>query len=157
MERGNHVEHRISAGSIAIKDDSILLVRHYEEGVYNFWVPPGGGVEKNETLLQCAKRETFEETAINVVPKRIVYLEQFILDDCHFVKSWIVSDIVGGSISSMNKEDNETFLVDAKFVKLDQLAQMNVYPKLLSTPTFLEDVEKGFPEFRYLGLTPKLV
>jgi len=44
-------------------DNSVLLVRHtYRQG----WHFPGGGVEHDETVLDAAARETFEETGIRI-------------------------------------------------------------------------------------------
>lgn len=42
-----------------IHDDKVWLVRHtYIPG----WFMPGGGLKRNETLEQAARREAFEET-----------------------------------------------------------------------------------------------
>jgi 8-oxo-dGTP pyrophosphatase MutT (NUDIX family) len=48
----------------------LLLVRHEErESGRAWWVLPGGGLERGETLAQAAVREVYEETG---VPVRIV-------------------------------------------------------------------------------------
>jgi len=47
-------------------DDSVLLIRNsYREG-YFF---PGGHIGKNETAIQAAVRELYEETGLTVSPK----------------------------------------------------------------------------------------
>ena len=51
------MRHRISAGVIVDVDDRILLVRHLKPTVYDFWVPPGGGVEGTEDLRATVQRE----------------------------------------------------------------------------------------------------
>jgi 8-oxo-dGTP pyrophosphatase MutT (NUDIX family) len=41
----------------------VLLVKHKKLGV---WIYPGGNIEENENPLECAIRETEEETGISV-------------------------------------------------------------------------------------------
>jgi 8-oxo-dGTP diphosphatase len=48
-----------------IKDDSILMVRQTYKG-NTFWTFPGGRIETNETPLDCAIRETKEETDLEI-------------------------------------------------------------------------------------------
>jgi 8-oxo-dGTP diphosphatase len=56
------LQHRISVGALVIREGNLLLARHYSPGKYDFWAPPGGGVEEDEELAVAAERETFEET-----------------------------------------------------------------------------------------------
>ena len=56
----------IAAVFLLREDGAVLLqLRDNIKGLRNAgkWVPPGGGVEQNESLTQCAYRELFEETA----------------------------------------------------------------------------------------------
>jgi 8-oxo-dGTP pyrophosphatase MutT (NUDIX family) len=55
-----------TAGIVAYKDDSVLLVRHTEKsrlpsGIYGF---PAGRVERREEAIDTAIRELFEETGL---------------------------------------------------------------------------------------------
>ena len=45
------------------KENKVLL--HWHKKVKT-WLPPGGHIEKNETPIEAALRETFEETGLNV-------------------------------------------------------------------------------------------
>lgn len=48
---------------ILLKDDHILLVRHtYMDK--NSWYFPGGGLKRDETMEQAARREAWEETGV---------------------------------------------------------------------------------------------
>jgi 8-oxo-dGTP diphosphatase len=48
-----------------ITDDSILMVRQTYKG-NTFWTFPGGRIETNEEPLNCAIRETKEETGLDI-------------------------------------------------------------------------------------------
>ena len=69
------MKHRIRAAAIVVEGDSMLLVKHQGHGPedgYVWWVPPGGGVEGEESLEECARRETLEETGLSVKLGNIV-------------------------------------------------------------------------------------
>ena len=76
--RITQLKHRISVGALTLKDKRLLLARHYDQGKYDFWAPPGGGVEGEEELSDAVEREVFEETQIRVKAKRIAYIDELI-------------------------------------------------------------------------------
>lgn len=59
---------------LADRDDRILLIRIVDDGMLQvpddppapptYWIAPGGGAEPDETLVETARREVFEETGI---------------------------------------------------------------------------------------------
>lgn len=69
------MQHRIRAAAIIINDNKILLVKHvHPETGHEWWVPPGGGVEEiDNSIFDCAKRETFEETNLKIDVSRLLY------------------------------------------------------------------------------------
>ena len=60
-------QSRTIAAVFLLRDDgaALLQLRDNKPGLRNAgkWVPPGGGLEENESLIGCAYREFFEETA----------------------------------------------------------------------------------------------
>lgn len=61
---------RISAGLLIRYKDNILLCKSKGDEKSN-WAPPKGNVEKGETLIQAAIRETYEEIGIYIDPSKI--------------------------------------------------------------------------------------
>jgi ADP-ribose pyrophosphatase YjhB (NUDIX family) len=87
------MRYGISAAALVIQNRQVLLVNHKAAGQYDFWLPPGGRVEGEESIFECARRETFEETGLAVQPDRILYIQEFTEPDYHFCKFFIVLDL----------------------------------------------------------------
>ena len=146
------MRYGISAGAIIVdKQDRILLVHHQEKDKFDFWVPPGGQLEGNESIYDCARREVHEETGLQVRLGEILYIQEFWEPDYHFVKFFIRGDVIGGSLTTQNKEENENFLVAARFFSQLELQELIVFPEILKSQFWL-DWKSGDLPTRYLGL-----
>jgi len=64
-----------------LKNDKVLLLKK-NPGLFGAgkWNAPGGKQQSDETVEECAVRETFEETGLRVRPKKIAILEFFKYD-----------------------------------------------------------------------------
>ena len=76
----NNLHGHITASGLVIKNDKVLLIRHPFIGKY---FQPGGHIDENETPLEAAIREVYEETGWKCSPYRA---NQQILDvDFHLI------------------------------------------------------------------------
>lgn len=57
---------KIVAGCLPVWEDKVLLCRRAIEPRYGLWTLPAGFMEKGETTLEAAMRETLEEARANV-------------------------------------------------------------------------------------------
>ena len=145
------MRYGISAASLVVKNERLLLVHHREEGKYNFWVPPGGSLKGSESIFDCARRETLEETGLNVELDSILYIQEFWEPDYHFVKFFILASSAGGELTLANRDANESFLVDARWFSRDELQSLNVFPLPLKDQFWEERLAQPVTA-RYLGL-----
>jgi ADP-ribose pyrophosphatase YjhB (NUDIX family) len=53
----------VRCSTLVLRDGAILLCRHRSD---DEWVLPGGAPHRNESPIQCAERETLQETSIAV-------------------------------------------------------------------------------------------
>lgn len=144
------MRYGISSAGIVVEGGKVLLAHHVEPG-YDFWTLPGGRLEGNESVFDCARREMAEETSLAVELDRIVYIQEFAEPDYHFSKFFILCSGYTGEPTIANKPDGEDHLVGLRFMSKPEIQELEVYPEVLYG-RFWEDLDLGFPETRYLGL-----
>ena len=57
---------KVGVGVIIVKEGKILLGKRKNAHGEGTWCPPGGHLELGESYEECAKRETFEETGLQI-------------------------------------------------------------------------------------------
>ena len=142
-----------------VEGDSVLLVQHQHDELHggeSWWVPPGGGVDGEESLVECAQRETLEETGLSVELGRIAYIREFVEPGYHHCEVFFMAASYSGTLltggnSGTGIFDVDHMIKDVRFVPRDEMAGMTIYPGELKT-TFWEDLESGFSGTKYLGV-----
>jgi len=140
----------ISAAAVIVQDERILLLNHTEEGSYDFWTPPGGRLESPESIFDCAAREAFEETGLQVELDRILYIQELLSPGYHLCKFFVLSKAFSGALTLANKTREESFLREARFFSRDALQGLTVHPEILKGQ-FWADLRSVQPITRYLG------
>jgi len=126
MER----EQRISAGAIIIKDNKILLVRYPDNHGNSNLVAPGGGVNNEEGLSQAVVREVKEETGIEIVPDKILCVEDLYSRKYRMVKVWFLCQVTGGQLERTQGAIAEK-IIEAKWYTKRELMDEVVYPSII--------------------------
>uniref|UniRef100_E6PZY7 NUDIX hydrolase n=1 Tax=mine drainage metagenome TaxID=410659 RepID=E6PZY7_9ZZZZ len=99
----------IGVGAIVFDaDDNLLLIQRATEPAKGRWSIPGGLVELGETLTDAVRRETREETGLEIEPLRIVEVVERIHRDpspgnrvrYHYVLVDYLCRITGDSVNS---------------------------------------------------------
>jgi 8-oxo-dGTP pyrophosphatase MutT (NUDIX family) len=145
------MRYGISAAALVVREGQVLLVHHLEAGQYDFWVPPGGSLQGEESIFDCVRRETLEETGLRADLDRIVYIQEFVEPGYHFCKLFVLATAFSGTLTLANRELGEGFLVDARFFSREDLQHLTVHPRILKD-RFWDHLAAGFPSSHYLGL-----
>jgi len=80
MLQSEYAKRRINVRAIIWKDGKLLAVKHrsrHGNGVAAYYNTPGGGIDPMESLADCLKREVMEETGVEVVPGKLLFIQQF--------------------------------------------------------------------------------
>ena len=145
------MRYGISAATMIVQNERVLLVNHREIGKYDFWVPPGGSLVGSESILDCARRETLEETGLSVELGQILYIQELWEPGYHFCKFFIQCTAFSGELTLANREPTESFLVAARFFSQEELQDLTVFPAILKD-RFWQDIRAEDPQTTYLGL-----
>ncbi len=126
------------ARTLVVHDNKLLLLRcHYADG--DRWVLPGGTQEFGETLEECARRETKEETNLDVTIIRPLYLQEVITKK-HGVVLYYLAKLVSDPADITHRNDpdlNETRIRSAEWVPLTSTALPHRQPEVIEV--FLAD------------------
>lgn len=117
---------KVGIGVIVIKDNKVLLGKRRGSHGEGSWCFPGGHLEFNEELEDCAKREVFEEAGIKIKNVRTGTFTNDIFEKegKHYVTLFLVSDYDSGDVRIMEPD---------KFEKWDWF-EWNKLPKPLFIP-----------------------
>ena len=89
-------EKRTRGRAIIIHDGKLVAMYREREG-RKFFTFPGGGLEDNETIEECVKREVFEEFGIIIEPIKKVYICENQISYAHyFLCKWISGEFGTG-------------------------------------------------------------
>jgi ADP-ribose pyrophosphatase YjhB (NUDIX family) len=140
-----------------VRDDRVLLVKHCHPVTgFEWWVPPGGGLVAGESIYECAKRETYEETGLTVELGEIIYLREFIdLENArHNLEIFILANSFEGDPTTMHliPEDlDAAYIKEVRFLSQQEMKGLTVFPEILKD-IFWHDLSSGRrPKLKYLG------
>jgi 8-oxo-dGTP diphosphatase len=89
---------RVGIGVLIIKNSKILLGKRKNAHGAGTWAPPGGHLEFGESLEDCAKREVYEETGLEVISvKRYSFTNDIFAEEHkHYISIFMLVDTFNG-------------------------------------------------------------
>ena len=152
------MHHRVRAAVILIDGEKLLLVKHVDpKTAEEWWIPPGGGLQADDrSVLDCAARETFEETGLHVSIVKLIYLRDLheLATGTHHIELFFLADHFHGSLTTehaLGKGPDEGLIQELRWLTRQELQALTVYPPSLKDGLW-QDLGQGFPTVRYLGV-----
>ena len=132
---------RVGIGVIILDDNKVLLGHRCSKskdtgGIYepDSWTLPGGKQEYDETILECAKRETKEETNLNISNLEVFGADDDIGPDRHFVTIYVVAKEYIGELKVMEPDKQDEW----KWFDLHNLPDNLYSPSEKTLKTYLK-------------------
>ena len=128
---------KVGVGTCVVKDGKVLLGKRKSKHGEGYWCFPGGHLEHNEKIEDCAERETFEEAGIKIKNVRIgPYTNDFFPSGQHYITLYVLSEYDCGEVRVMEPEKCETwqwfdwdFLPKPLFLPLQNLLKQGFDPR----------------------------
>jgi len=128
---------KIGVGVIIIKGNKVLLGKRKNSHGKGCWCFPGGHLEFNEEIENCAIREVEEETGIKIKNlKRVTFTNDiFKKENKHYVTLFLVADYLSGKVRLKEPEKCEKWkwfkwnkLPSPLFLPIKNLLKQNFNP-----------------------------
>ena len=95
---------RVTTGGIIEKDGKFLLVQENKEKCKGKWNIPAGGLKADENILECVKRELFEETGCKVKITGLIEILNGVYEGINVVSFFFDTKLIEENISVDGKE-----------------------------------------------------
>lgn len=139
----------VRVAGVLIHDGKLLMAKHCKEG-QEYWVLPGGHVEKRETLAEALEREFLEETRLSVETGDLLFVNDFIRKKPdpkrHVINLQI--EVRARDLSPLGAVPQGA-LTEVRFFDADELARLSIRPDIGDLLTRLLQGRK--PPRVYLG------
>ncbi len=134
----------IIVGGVLEKDGKFLLVQEAQEKCYGKWNMPAGHLDNNETIMDGAIREIFEETGCVVELTGILEIANKKMKDNLFV-----SIIFSTKIISENIKYNKDEILDVKWFTYEEILNMK---EELRAYDFIVNAVKAYVENKIVSM-----
>ena len=100
---------KVGVGVIVIKDNKVALGKRKNAHGADTWCFPGGHLEFNEEIEDCARREVMEETGLKIKNIRLGPFTNdiFTEENKHYITLFVTSDYDSGELRIMEPDKCE--------------------------------------------------
>ena len=135
---------RVRARAIIFDGEKLVSMYRERDGRI-FYTFPGGGVEANETLTDCVKREVLEEFGLIVEPLKQAYIYDSSNSDEHFfICKWIGGEFGSGKGEEFSKTQTNG-IYKPTFINIKDIPTLPLMPPEIAKQ-LLQDYEQNGKE-----------
>ena len=136
------VVKRKRSRAIIINDNKMMsMYREFDDRV--FYVFPGGGMEGNETEVECVIREVYEEFGITVKPIKKVYVyENEKSIEYFYLCEWCAGEFATGKGEEYDVNANKEGVYIPKLIEISNIPNLPLMPNEVAS-SFYEDYTKN--------------
>jgi 8-oxo-dGTP diphosphatase len=140
---------KVGIGVLIVKDGKVLMGKRKNAHGDGAWSFPGGHLEFGESWEECARRETEEETGIQIKNIRFgaVTNDVFVEEEKHYITLYMLADYEAGEVQLREPEKCEGwdwFLWDhlptPLFLPIQNLLKQGFNPDFALSKTFNENL-----------------
>lgn len=115
---------RVRVCGLLVEDCKILLLRHEGLGPEGYmWLPPGGGVEFNESAPEALVKEFLEETDLQIEVQNFLFVNEHKDSKHHAIELFFRVERVGGTVKlGIDPELDTQILSEIAFFSIEELA-----------------------------------
>ena len=130
-------ETKVGVSVLINKGDRFLLEKRANVHGGGTWGPPSGHFDFGESIEDCAKRETKEETGVEIdnVKFRVITNDLFEKEQKHYITVWVDAEYVSGEPAVKAREEESEVgwfswdaLPEPLFLPLQHLLEGKTYP-----------------------------
>ena len=138
------MQHRIRSAGILLKNNCILLIK-VKDFSGEYWIPPGGGLEREDGSTKgCLIREFKEETNLDVQVGDLICVREFLethIQRYNIELFYLITAFEGiPSMDSLTGLNDENYIQSVEWIPISALHSLRTYPSQLEE-TVLKRIE----------------
>jgi ADP-ribose pyrophosphatase YjhB (NUDIX family) len=144
---------KVRIAAVIVDQENILLIEHRRRGRV-YWTLPGGGLEEGETIEACLRREVKEETGLDIMVLRPLFVADVISENSmaatHVVNLIFHAEVDGGQLASGHGGRADEMRDRAEWIPLASVPALGLYPPVIEEIAAVYR-ENFHGETKYLG------